>query len=109
MTPEIWAATIAAVPATLAALAAWRAGRHAKAARTQVENNHQSNLREDLDVKHTDNTTALASIGRTLRSVVGTQRAIVADVRTIRTIVDRHSEQIWELEKTQPATRKGGK
>ena len=102
MTPEIWVAIVSTAGLVVVALIANRTRQHAKAARNQVENDHDTNLRVENDTRHTENVGTLESILRSQRAIHSTQKGIKADIRQIRTIVDRHAEQIWELEKTQP-------
>lgn len=89
----------------------------AKATRTQVENSHTTNLRDDQDDKH-------AEVMRTIETVIEMQRAqgrdiggmredsrlirldilgVREDVTKLRTRVESDQERIRELEDTRPS------
>lgn len=77
------------------ALSAWGVAvansgrRHAKRARYQVENNHDTNLREEGDDRHLENVGLLNGIQSDIRG-------IQSDIRGIRRDVGRHSDQLLD-------------
>lgn len=102
MTPEIWIALIAAGASVVAAMIANRGRQHSKAARTQVENSHTSNLREESDDRH-------AEIMGAIQEVKTDQAGMKSDIRGIRRDIGRHSDQLRDLEKTQPRPKPTGR
>lgn len=99
MIAEIWIAIIGAIAAMGAAGLANRGRQHAKATRAQVENSHTENFREETDTRHLE-------IMDMLRLFQSNQIGIQSDIRGIRKDLGRHTDQIRDLEKTQPRRRK---
>lgn len=52
---EVLVALVGAVGLVVVALISNRGRQHAKAAREQVQNSHQTNLRDELDTRHGEN------------------------------------------------------
>lgn len=102
------------------AVVATGARRHAKAARHQVQNSHEVNLRDDLDEKFkglADLVKGLADdvsgvkddIGGVKKDVGGIKediRIIHRDAGEDRRALDRERERIRELEQTRPPARR---
>lgn len=96
------------------------ARRHAKAARTQVQNSHTINLRDDLDTKFRglaglveglvdDVSEVKDDIGGVKKDVGGIKediRIIHRDAGEDRRALERERERIRELEQTRPPARK---
>lgn len=102
MTPEIWIAIIAAVAALASAGIANRGRQHSKAARVQVENSHTSNLREESDDRHIEIMAAISDVKQD-------QAGMKSDIRGIRRDLGRHSDQLRDLERTQPRPKDPGR
>src|SRR3990170_1329429 len=73
----------------------------AAATRVQVENNHPTNLREEADERHGENSGKLD----TLLEDVGVIRR---SLRRLWERSDKHNDAIHELEMTQPPSRARG-
>lgn len=56
---EVLVAMVGAIGLVLVALISNRGRQHAKAAREQVQNGHQANMREEMDERHAQNTAKL--------------------------------------------------
>jgi hypothetical protein len=82
VTENVLIAIIAGVPALTAALLANRGRQHAKAARAQVQNSHNTNLREELDERHNENVGKLDELVRWQRTHQG--EALARDSRLRR-------------------------
>jgi Flp pilus assembly protein TadB len=61
---EVLVATVNAAALLAVALVANRTRQHAKAARAQVQNSHNTNLREELDERHNDNVHRFEALSR---------------------------------------------
>lgn len=72
------------------------------ATRTQVENNHDTNLREEADERHEEN-------AGHLRQIVLDIGGLRADVRALTARVDRQDLRQDEFEHTQPKPPRKGK
>lgn len=75
------------------------ARRHAKAARHQVQNSHEVNLRDDLDEK-------FEGLADLVKIVIKDQGGMKEDIRLIRREAIADREHIRELEQTRPPARK---
>jgi len=75
-----------------------RVGRDARAARVQVENNHSTNLREEGDERHVENSTKLDTILEEIKSLRGS-------VSRLWQRTDKQNDDIHELQLTQPRER----
>lgn len=96
MDSTIVVATIGAIAAVISTFLANRGRQHAKAARTQVENNHSTNLREEGDERHAQNTTTLEAIQSDIRG-------IRRDVGRLTDRSHKHEDRIDEIdERTRP-------
>jgi uncharacterized protein YoxC len=69
-----------------------------KATRYQVENNHDTNLREEGDERHNENSDKLDAILSEIKSLRGS-------VSRLWQRSDKHTDQIHDLELTQPPRR----
>ncbi len=101
----------------LIAALANRTRQHAKASREQVENNHESNLREEQDERHIESMAAfsagraesMAAIGELRRHIDARFEGQSADIRGLRKDIGRLADadgdledRIRDLEITQP-------
>ena len=75
-----------------------RVGRDAAAARIQVENNHETNMREEGDDRHAENSSKLDTIIRDLSRLRDS-------VGRLWERTDNHTDQIHDLELTQDRAR----
>jgi len=75
-----------------------RVGRDARAARVQVENNHSTNMREEGDERHVENSTKLDTILEEIKSLRGS-------VSRLWQRTDKQNDDIHELQLTQPRDR----
>lgn len=73
-------------------------GKDALAARSQVENGHTTNLREEGDARHNQN-------GAKLDSILSEVTRLRESVGRLWQRTDKHTDQIHELEHTQPPSR----
>ena len=93
---DVLVAIISAVGLLAVALVANRGRQHAKAARQQVENDHDTNLRVEGDDRH--------------RELVDRIEGVASDVRIIRSQHGDHlarlETRLDDLERTQPAPPK---
>lgn len=92
---EILVALVSAVGLVVVALISNRTRQHAKAARAQVENSHDTNLREEADERHKQNVELLNALASDIR---GLRR----DIGRHTDHITRHEERLDELERTQP-------
>lgn len=105
MSEAVWVAIIGAQGAVIVALitiglpllASTR--RHAKSANLQVTNSHETNLRDDLDEKHSDNSGRLG----TLETGFETMRS---DVGSLKRGVSRIEEHLGIEQTIQPQPRR---
>lgn len=76
--------------------------RHAKRADEQVSNNHDTNLREESDVRHAENLSSVNEVAKAVDRLQAEFRGMRRDVgRLWSTDVD-HAERLTELEHTIP-------
>ena len=90
---------ISAGLAATAAIFSARANGNAKAARTQVENNHTTNLREESDERHVENSKKLDQVLEVLDNHT-------YDIRRIWRRLAQHEDDIGDLERTKSTNRK---
>lgn len=91
----IMVAAITGIPGIAAAVIANRGRRHARAARTQVENDHTTNLRDDQD-KQSDQ----LSLGlRLLLSAKSDIRGLRRDIGRIYNRLDHHEDMLDDIQK----------
>jgi hypothetical protein len=109
--PEVLKALIAGLAAVMVAIVGLlgamvpimvKTRNHARRADVQVTNNHDTNLREEADVRHWENTTTLASLSRQLDTVAGDVRGLRRDVGRLWTADVDKAQRLTELEQTQP-------
>lgn len=110
---EILVALIGSVGLITVGLLANRGRQHAKAARDQVENHHNTNLREEADDRHAENKALLENVLERVSGVDDRLAGVKSDIRGLRRDVGRlydadrtHEERIHDLEKTQPPNRR---
>jgi len=92
----------AAAIATSAATNASSAARDASAARAQVENDHTTNLREEQDERHGENTSKLDAVLSALGEVRADIGGIRSDVRQLYRQDARTADRITDIEQTIP-------
>ncbi|WP_419817022.1 hypothetical protein [Glaciibacter flavus] len=80
-----------------------RANVNAAAARVQVENSHTTNLREEGDERHQENTVKLDSNGEKLDHVLEELGSVRRSIRRLWERSDLHGDQIHDLEITHPS------
>lgn len=110
---EVLVALLGAVGLLATGLLANRGRQHAKAARDQVENHHNTNLREEGDERHAENKALLETVLTRVDDLGERVTGVKADVRGIRRDIGRladadrtHEDRIHNLETTQPPTRR---
>lgn len=74
--------------------------RHAQRADSQVSNDHTTNLREESDTRHDENTATLAEIKRGLDTVRGEIRGIRRDVGRLWEQDQLLARQMYDMEAT---------
>lgn len=75
------------------------------ATRDQVENNHDTNLREEADERHEENAGLLRQLVTTVNGVVRDLGGIRAEIRALRDDDADQRERLHDLEVTQPKTQ----
>lgn len=80
--------------------------RNSKRIRHQVENSHKTNLREESDERHVENSTSLGWIVKALTWMVPTLQTLVTDVTMIKLDLGLQDGRLEELEKTYDPHRK---
>ncbi len=96
---EVLVAVIGAIGLVLvAAIGARRNGR-VKAIQEQVQNDHSTNLREELDHRHSESMTLLSTVA---------QRLVITDNRMLRVedMLNKLAERIEDVEDTVQPRRK---
>lgn len=76
------------------------ARRHAKAARHEVQNSHEVNLRDDLDDKFRGLEAAMAGFGDALGEVKKDVGGMRSDIRLIRTEASQDREHVRRFEES---------
>lgn len=92
-------AAVAAVGSILSTVLAGRANHNAKRGRVQVENSHDTNLREENDFRHAE---TLKRFDRVDSSVGGVR----SDVRALRADHSDLAERVHELERLEIRSRR---
>lgn len=77
---QIVASIVAAVGIIIVAILTTRTRRDARASREQLENNHSTNLREELDKRHEETRGWFRLLGRVVAGLALTVAAVVAAV-----------------------------
>lgn len=77
-----------------------------KATRHQVENNHDTNMREENDERHDETVTLLKNVIATQKLQGNDIGGIREELRALRTDDHDQRDRIHELEKTQPRPKK---
>lgn len=101
MEPEVMVALIASAPGILSVVVSARANHNAKRARTQVENNHHTNFREENDERHDEVVKSFNSLDSVLSRIHRTLGGLRDDVRANSARIDL----LEELEITHPRKR----
>lgn len=96
---ELLVAIIGASGLIGVALISNRGRQHAKAAREQVENSHQTNLRDELDTRHEENLATLTEHSEKLDELVTWKDTHQAQA-------NKALARIAEIEKTIPPQRR---
>lgn len=73
--------------------------RRIKRVQAQVENDHTTNMREEADERHTENTTTLQTIVRDIGGIRGDLRALRSDLTHERDRIDDLEDTINPKEK----------
>lgn len=110
---EVLVAIIGGIGMVTTALLANRGRQHAKATREQVENHHDTNMRDEGDQRHNQNVKTLARLETVVDGLANDLRGLRRDVGRLAT-ADQHlterttanAERIRELEQTQPPNRR---
>jgi hypothetical protein len=123
--PIVWVAIVSTVGLLVNTLIANRTRQHARAARTQVENNHFDangnpiNLREEQDERHDENRRTNNENSRMIRLLLNVTTGTSSDIRGLRRdlgrlddrliLVKRELREVFErvedIEDTQEGTR----
>lgn len=99
-------AAITGIPGVAAAVLANRGRQHARAARVQVENNHDTNLREEGDERHHENTRLLNLAIQLIMGAKKDIRGMRYDIGRIYNRLDAQQSAIDDLEDTQEGRKK---
>lgn len=75
--------------------------------RDQVANDHSTNLREEQDERHHENTATLDSIGKKLDTVQEQIGDLFSSDLNLYKRAQSNSDRIWDLERTIPPQSKG--
>lgn len=115
MTPEVLVAIVTTLGLIVVTVLTNRTRQHAKATRTQVENNHVDaegkpiNLREESDERHAENSSMLAQLLKIVTGMQGDIRGMRRDIGRLADADAKHDERIHDLEQTTPRPPRGGK
>jgi len=74
--------------------------RRIKEVKTQVVNDHETNLRDESDVRHLEN-------GKKLDNIMEEILRVRNSTTRVWVKLDKHNEKIHDLEMTQPTRNKG--
>lgn len=99
---EVAVTTVAGILVIVNTIVANRARQHSKATRAQVENDHSTNLREEGDERHAENTGLLRDLLERISGVKSDIRGLRRDIGRLADADRTHEERIHELERTHP-------
>lgn len=107
MTENILVAIITTIGLVIIAILD-RTRRHALATRVQVENSHSTNLREESDERHAENTGRLLSIATDVTKIKGTLVDLLEADRRLSERMDVEHRRVDDLERTIPSNKPKG-
>lgn len=91
---------ISAVTVALIAYGVLSTRKRVKRVQAQVENDHTTNMREEADERHQENSTLLRWVVGTMKTVVRDIGGLRQDIRDLRSEVRHERDRIDELEDT---------